>query len=91
MTMTAAADRAALHGLVRFRGGFTREAARAVVGTSPQQLLTLLDCFLIAVADGERYELEEVVCRFAGQQLSPGPEERAATMARQTRKASAGA
>jgi predicted ATPase len=77
-----AADRAALAWLPLFRGGFTREAARAVLGVSPQQLLTLLDGFLVAPTDDGRYELEEVVGRFVGQFQPRGPEERTATMAR---------
>jgi hypothetical protein len=77
-----AADQAVLRWLPLFSGGFTREAFRVVAGGSPQQLLRLLDVFLVAAADGGRYELPELVRRFAVLQQAGRPEERARQAAR---------
>jgi hypothetical protein len=77
-----AADQAALRWLPLFRGGFTREAARVVVGASPQQLLTLLDRFLVTRGPGGRYELHELAGRYAAHQHAGCPEERARMEAR---------
>ena len=66
-----------LRWLPLFRGGFTREAARAVVGASPQQLLRLMDLFLVSPGPGGRFRLDEVVRRFATRQQAGRAEERA--------------
>jgi predicted ATPase len=79
-----APDQVVLRWLPLFRGGFTREAARAVLGAGPQQLLALLDLLLVSVSapDGERYELNELVSRYADHQQAGRPEERARAAAR---------
>ena len=51
-------------------------------GASPQQLLRLLDLFLVSPGDGGRYQLDEVVHRYATRQQAGRPEERAAIGAR---------
>jgi hypothetical protein len=53
-----------------------------VLDAGPQQLLTLLDLFLVSARDGERYELHEPVGRFAAHQQAGRPEERARALAR---------
>ena len=78
----AAPDQAVLRWLPLFRGGFTREAARAVVGASPQQLLRLMDLFLVSPGPGGRYHLGEVVHRYATRQQAGRAEERALIGAR---------
>jgi hypothetical protein len=80
----SAADQAVLRSLPLFRGGFTRAAARAVVGASPQQLLRLLDLLLVSVSagHGERYELPALVARYAAHQQAGRPEEGARLAAR---------
>jgi DNA-binding SARP family transcriptional activator/predicted ATPase len=78
----SAPEQAVLRWLPLFRGGFTREAARAVVGASPQHLLTLLDHLLVSPGPGERYALNEVVARYAIQQQAGRMEERACLVAR---------
>ena len=76
------ADQDVLRWLPLFRESFTREAARTVVGASPQQLLALLDCFLVVPGEGGRYELNEQVRRFAVRQQAGRPDERARLAAR---------
>jgi DNA-binding SARP family transcriptional activator/predicted ATPase len=77
-----AADQAVLRWLPLFRGGFTREAARAVGGASPQQLLKLLDLFLVSAQGDGRYALNALVRRFVVDQPEAQPDERVRMAAR---------
>jgi predicted ATPase len=77
-----APDQAVLRWLPLFRGSFTRAAVRAVGGGSPQQLLKLMDLFLVSTRDGERYELNELVSRYATHQQAGRAEERTRMLAR---------
>jgi predicted ATPase/DNA-binding SARP family transcriptional activator len=63
----------ALAALSVFRGGFTQEAAQAVVGTTPLPLATLVDRSLVIFrqnAPGARYELHELLRQYAAQHLA---------------------
>ncbi len=52
-----------------FRGGFTRESARAVAGTSLATLTALIDKSLLRVGTGDRYEMHELLRQYADEQL----------------------
>lgn len=58
-----------------FRGGFRRMAAEGVIQASPVQLSTLVDKSLLRVSKGQRYELHEMIRRYAAEKLSAHPEE----------------
>jgi predicted ATPase len=75
-------EQAVLRWLPLFHGGFTREAARVVVGASPQHLLTLLDHLLLSGEGGARYTVPEAVSRYVRQQQAGRPEEHARMVAR---------
>ena len=62
-----------------FRGGFTRQAAQAVTGSSLSTLSALVDkSFLRHVPNG-RYNIHELLRQYGAEQLSLSPEEDAAT------------
>jgi predicted ATPase/Tfp pilus assembly protein PilF len=81
-------SRAALAGCSVFRGGFTSDAARAILGT-PQDALSVLDTLSALTDDnllqrrGDRYDLLESVRVFARSRLDPGAA--AAAMTRHAR------
>lgn len=58
-----------------FRGGFTREAARAVAGASLANLLALADKSLLRHHADGRYDLHELVRQYAERQLNRSPED----------------
>ena len=62
-------ERDALAGVSVFRGGFLREAAEAVTGTSLRTLLALVNKSLLRRTAGGRFEALEVVRRFALERL----------------------
>jgi len=68
-----AAEQEAFAALSVFRGGFTREAAEQVAGT----IATLVDKSLVQ-RNGERFELHEVLRKFAEEKLSAKKKARAA-------------
>ncbi len=61
-----------------FRGGFTREAAQAVVGASLRVLTSLVHKSLLRVGQG-RYDVHELLRQFAAQKLEAAPSEYQAT------------
>jgi predicted ATPase len=63
-------ERAAFRGLSVFRGGFDREAARQVAGTSLPILSALVDKSLVRRSGSGRYEIQELLRQYAGSQLA---------------------
>jgi predicted ATPase/DNA-binding SARP family transcriptional activator len=59
--------------LAVFRGGFTREAAREVTGTSLTQLSALVDKSLVRMSAEGRYSLHEMVRWYAKERLGADP------------------
>jgi DNA-binding SARP family transcriptional activator/predicted ATPase len=57
-----------------FRGGFTLEAARAVVGAAPRELLGLAGRSLLARGKNGRFEVHELLRQFAAEHLSRFPD-----------------
>lgn len=68
------ADRAAFARLSVFRGGFSREAAQAVAGTTLPVLSSLVDKSLLRRAPDGRFEMHELLRQFAGARLEETPE-----------------
>jgi predicted ATPase/DNA-binding SARP family transcriptional activator len=64
-------------GLSVFRGGFTVESAREVVGAAPHDLLRLADRSLIVREEGGRFAIHELVRQFAAEMLDESGEGRA--------------
>jgi predicted ATPase/DNA-binding NarL/FixJ family response regulator len=58
-----------------FQGGFRREAAEVITGTRLHTLSALVDKSLVRYEPTGRYHLHELLCQFAGEQLSHDPEE----------------
>jgi len=67
-------ERNALAGLSVFRGGFSREAAQAVVGASLRQLSALVDQSWLRHTETGRYDLHELVRQYAATQLATQPD-----------------
>lgn len=61
-----------------FRGGFTRDAAKAVAGASLSMLARLADKSLIRLNDNGRYDLHELVRQYAADKLNEAKATRAA-------------
>jgi DNA-binding SARP family transcriptional activator/predicted ATPase len=57
-----------------FRGGFTLEAARAVVGATPRDLLGLAGRSLLARGENGRFQVHELLRQFAAEHLSRFPD-----------------
>jgi predicted ATPase/transcriptional regulator with XRE-family HTH domain len=77
--LLSAGEQRALAQLAVFRGGFTREAAEHVAGTSLAQLLALVDKSLVQRAATARYDLHELVRQYAAARLATeAPHEQAA-------------
>jgi len=53
-----------------FRGGFTREAAAAVAGTTLRTLSALVDKSLLRVSASGRYDLHELLRQYAAEKLN---------------------
>ncbi len=64
------AERDGLMRLSVFRGGFTREAAQAVTGTSLRTLLALSNRQLLQRTAAGRYDIHELLRQFAGERLA---------------------
>jgi predicted ATPase len=62
-----------------FRGGFRREAAQAVAGSSLEELTSLLDKSLLKRVGAERYDLHELVRQYADSHLQSEQQEDALT------------
>jgi predicted ATPase/DNA-binding CsgD family transcriptional regulator len=72
--LLSAAERDTFARLSVFRGGFTREAAEAVAGTTLRLLSTLVDKSLLRHDGVGRYDLHELVRQYAEEQLQSRPE-----------------
>jgi predicted ATPase len=68
-------ERGLMQALSVFRGGFTRQAARAVVGASLRDLRSLVDRSLVQPAEGGRFEIHELMRQFAAERLAQSPGE----------------
>jgi DNA-binding SARP family transcriptional activator len=77
--MLSATERAAFKRLSAFRGGFTSEAAMAVVGASLRTLRGLAHKSFLAWGEAGRYEIHELLRQYAERKLdaTPGDRERA--------------
>ncbi len=62
-----------LAGLSAFHTGFTRQAAHAVTGVAPYELLALVDKSLVQRSLEGRYQLHELVRQFAREKLQEDP------------------
>lgn len=58
-----------------FRGGFTREAAKAITGAQLRDLQALVNKSLLTLTPGSRYEIHELLRQFAAERLANSPEE----------------
>jgi predicted ATPase len=63
-----------LRGLSVFRGGFTRAAARQVVGATLRDLMGLVNKSLLGHAPGQRYEMHELLRQYAAEKLAGTPD-----------------
>jgi predicted ATPase/DNA-binding SARP family transcriptional activator len=68
--LLSAEERKHFRALAIFRGGFTREAARDVVGAQLPTLTALMDKSLLHRTSDNRYEILEVLRQYAMEQLS---------------------
>lgn len=68
------AEQQVLTSLSVFRGGFTREAAKAVTGARLPDLQKLSNCSFITFHDG-RYEQHELLRQFAEMKLAQNPQD----------------
>jgi predicted ATPase len=59
-----------LAGLSVFRGSFTRQAARQVVGATLRELMGLVNKSLLGHTPGQRYELHELLRQYAAEKLA---------------------
>jgi predicted ATPase/DNA-binding XRE family transcriptional regulator len=78
-------EQAVLLQLSAFLGGFRREAAEQVAGAALSMLSALATKSLIRRSGAGRYDLHEMVRKFAAEQLAGRPGEQAATKARHGR------
>jgi predicted ATPase/transcriptional regulator with XRE-family HTH domain len=58
-----------------FRGGFRREAAQEMAGSSLEEITSLLDKSLLKRVGAERYDLHELVRQYADSRLKSEPQE----------------
>jgi predicted ATPase len=70
-------QRAALRALAVFHGGFTRQAARDVVGADLRLLAALVDKSLLDTLPSGRYDFHPLVHQYAREQLAEAPDEAA--------------
>jgi tetratricopeptide (TPR) repeat protein len=71
--------------LSEFRGGFTREAAEVVAGTTVTALSLFVTKSLIRRSGSGRYDLHELIRQFTAEQFAERPDEQIATQARHAR------
>ena len=67
-------EREVMEALSVFRGGFTRQAARAVAGTAFRELRSLVDMSLVQPISGGRYGLHELLRQYAAERLAELPD-----------------
>jgi predicted ATPase/DNA-binding SARP family transcriptional activator len=70
--LLSAEEQQTLAGLSVFSGGFSAEAAMAVVGASLDVLATLVEKSLLRTAADGRFQLHELLRQFAAEQLGSG-------------------
>jgi len=75
-------EQAILRRLSVFQGGFDRQAAEAVAGAALPALSTLLTKSLLHRSASGRYDLHELIRKFASDQFAACPEEQVAAQAR---------
>lgn len=75
-------ERAVLHQLAVFQGGFSREAAGIVAGADLRMLASIADKSLLGRAPDGSYHLHEIVRQYAVAHLMTNPSEYAATRTR---------
>ncbi len=68
--------------LSEFRGGFSREAAEVVAGTTVSALSLFVTKSLIRRSGSGRYDLHELIRQFTAEQFAERPDEQIATQAR---------
>jgi predicted ATPase/DNA-binding SARP family transcriptional activator len=73
-------ERATLAAVAAFRGGFRREAAETVAGTTLRTLLTLVNKSLLRRTAEGRFEALEVVRRYGMERLAEDPARREAVL-----------
>jgi DNA-binding NarL/FixJ family response regulator len=73
-TLLSDDERAAFSKLSVFRGGFTKEAAQAIAGTSLFVLSSLVDKSLLQIDSNGRYDLHELLRQYAAEKLDETPE-----------------
>lgn len=78
-------ERATAAKLSVFKGGFTREAANQVSGTSLRQLSGLINKSFLKRPDGQRYEMHGLLRQFAKEKLGQHPQSEADVKARYVR------
>jgi predicted ATPase len=66
-------EREVFQGLSTFRGGFTRQAAREVIGASLRELRALVDKSLLHRTPMGRYEVHELLRQYAAEKLEGSP------------------
>jgi predicted ATPase/DNA-binding CsgD family transcriptional regulator len=71
----SADEQSAMSQLSVFHGGCTRDAARAITGTSLTVLSTLIDKALLRRTDTGRYELHELLRQFSEEKLEQNPKQ----------------
>lgn len=69
-------ERTVFSSLAVFRGGCDRDAARAVLGVGPRELMKLVDKSLLERGSDKRYRMHEVVRVYAEEKLATEPERR---------------
>ncbi len=67
-------ERNLFQGLSVFRGGFSRRAARQVLGATPFDLRALVDKSLLLSSSPGRYEMHELMRQFGREKLGESPE-----------------
>ena len=68
-------EQSVLQKLSVFRGGFERNAAKAIAGASLRTLSSLVDQSLLSMAENSRYHLHELLRQFAAEKLAQSPSE----------------
>lgn len=75
-------ERASLHKLSVFRGGFTRQAAHHIADATLQVLATLADKSMIRRTEGGRFEIHGVLLGYVREKLARHPDEQEAVLNR---------
>jgi predicted ATPase/DNA-binding SARP family transcriptional activator len=73
-SLLSAREQAVLAALSIFRGGFTRQAARAIARATLRDLKSLVDRSLVRPVAGARYDIHELLRQYAGERLAASPD-----------------